>query len=342
MKYIQFSEISKNLNIKTHIRELENVKLKYISGGDFRKYCYYFIKINNPRNFTCEVLRNQLNPIPDRRIFRELSDDIIKELAILLIEKEHHTFSFYKNKRFTYPAFRNALIKKIKKYKKKQKRSLKEMFKRFKKWRREDFILKESVLAWILDMFPAPHITFFINALGNGKKIDDILVRASHDLGVQRKICVLLDTIDFIDPYRRKIVKDALDAHRHKQYNLAIPVLISQIEGLFRHDFGKKQGKSIGERKNQKCLAGLPCWLEIFKDDTSVKNFYQKEFVDLRNDILHGFKTDFNPELSAKMVWFLYYALFEIADSAKVLNKNNYAFILPGKYFKKPVSSRVG
>jgi hypothetical protein len=115
---------------------------------------------------------------------------------------------------------------------------------------------------------------------------------------------------------RKAIIDEALDAHTEGRYALSIPVILSQLEGVFidtvldigiwRPDEDVYGVKVVGKGE------GSP--QHISEIDDAFRDYYQSHFWPNRNDILHGERTDYADDelLSAKLIWLLFQTLHTV------------------------------
>jgi hypothetical protein len=117
---------------------------------------------------------------------------------------------------------------------------------------------------------------------------------------------------------RETIIDEALDAHAEGRYALSIPVILSQLEGIFidaaldigiwRPDEEVYGVKVVGKGE------GSP--QHISEIDDAFRDYYQSHFWPNRNDILHGHRTDYADDelLSAKLIWLLFQTLHTVEN----------------------------
>lgn len=129
-------------------------------------------------------------------------------------------------------------------------------------------------------------------------------------------------------PIREKIIRKAIKSHKNGDYEISIPVLISQADGIFREMTSKefyskrnnvKAENIIGKIKNDK-FKEFSLWvLEPLKQTQLISaNFKEsKDIPDFlhRNPILHGEDTDYaNKRNGARSLSLLNYIVKVVYD----------------------------
>lgn len=115
---------------------------------------------------------------------------------------------------------------------------------------------------------------------------------------------------------RMHILEKALKAHLNSDYELSIPIILSQIDGIFIEKHKDLAGKISFNNKCQKCGAHMKTELPlnanniskyILNKENKYLPYYLEHIIDifsnLRNDILHGKKLDYpDKDLSTKLI----------------------------------------
>lgn len=117
---------------------------------------------------------------------------------------------------------------------------------------------------------------------------------------------------------RMHIISKALKAHLNSDYELSIPVLLAQIDGIFIEKYNALDGKIKYTSRCPECGHKMKTELRLnatnisqhnLKKETSARRVIYfpehiiKIFRDLRNDILHGKNLDYaDKNLSTKLI----------------------------------------
>ena len=142
---------------------------------------------------------------------------------------------------------------------------------------------------------------FFYQWFSDEKKIDDLI----NDFNKN----------DIFKP-RMHILEKALKAHLNSDYELSIPIILSQIDGIFIEKHKDLAGKISHNNRCQNCGAKMktPALLTannismyLLNKENKYLPFYLKHiiyiFSNFRNDILHGKKLDYpDKDLSTKLI----------------------------------------
>ncbi len=128
-------------------------------------------------------------------------------------------------------------------------------------------------------------------------------------------------------PARAAIIRDAFGAHRESRYNLSVPVLLAQADGIWRDRidqnlFGGDREEAIQELANlvedpnsRELVLALttPDWPLALSKKKRSENFRGLN----RHQVLHGEATDYGTEEnSLRSVAFLNYCAFVLAEQA--------------------------
>ncbi|MFA5797821.1 MAG: hypothetical protein WC916_07365 [Candidatus Woesearchaeota archaeon] len=150
---------------------------------------------------------------------------------------------------------------------------------------------------------------------GEKDKVRDFFYQWFSD---KRKIDNLIENFrenDILRP-RMPILEKAFQSHLDSDYELSIPVLISQIDGIFIEKHKDLDGQISfthtckicgGESKTKSYLTANNISKFLLKKQNRYMPFFLEHIIDtfdnLRNDILHGKKLDYaNKDLSTKLV----------------------------------------
>ncbi len=133
---------------------------------------------------------------------------------------------------------------------------------------------------------------------------------------------------------RKVILQKAFNAHRQGDYELSIPVMLAQAEGIYLDIFGifepspyklgKKHFKNKIERKLNSPLAKLfNDYFFCVADELSIKKSTKlatSPFPLSRNLVLHGISTDYATEVNAlkTVSWLQYIISFKEAAEHKI------------------------
>ena len=123
-------------------------------------------------------------------------------------------------------------------------------------------------------------------------------------------------------PNRRLILRKAFNAHRHRDYELSIPVMLAQADGIGAEIFGfspYESGKKIFKKHIEQKLDPLSvklfrgyflCVAQELVIKKSTKSDTKPPFPLSRHLILHGVSTDYATEMNAlKTVSWLQYII---------------------------------
>jgi hypothetical protein len=118
-------------------------------------------------------------------------------------------------------------------------------------------------------------------------------------------------------PERANIVNKALDAHAREEYELSIPVLLTQVDGICYQKLGNeffRHFKTLSKEVKSKLSndKALLCFLEPLLDKSAINDceFNMQKYINPlnRHEILHGKKTDYaNRKNSFKAISLLLY-----------------------------------
>jgi hypothetical protein len=126
-------------------------------------------------------------------------------------------------------------------------------------------------------------------------------------------------------PKRRLILEKAFYAHRQANYELSIPVMLAQAEGIYRdifslspYEVGEKKFKKLIEQKlnsdSTKLFHGyFLCVTQALDIRKSIKPDAKPPFPFSRHAILHGISTDYATEINAlkAVSWLQYLVSFK-------------------------------
>ena len=108
--------MSKN-NTKTKISSLGEVELKWISLGDVKKYAEFLEQNNSDKEFTLQILFQQLiKPKIKFNNFKKLSDKEIVKLSKAFVKKEDYFFKYFQDTGDYFQDFRKAIKTQNEKY----------------------------------------------------------------------------------------------------------------------------------------------------------------------------------------------------------------------------------
>ena len=150
---------------------------------------------------------------------------------------------------------------------------------------------------------------------GEKDKVKDFFY---HWFSDEKKINNLIEDFNKNDIFkpRMHILKKALKAHLNSDYELSIPVILSQIDGIFIEKHKDLEGRISFTSKCNECGAEVKTKPPLNANNIS-KYILNKEneylpfflehiintFDNLRNDILHGKKLDYpDKDLSTKLI----------------------------------------
>lgn len=142
---------------------------------------------------------------------------------------------------------------------------------------------------------------FFYQWLSDKKEIDNLIEDFNKN--------------DIFEP-RMHILEKALKAHLNSDYELSIPIFLSQIDGIFIEKHKDLDGKISFRNRCQKCgedvkikapLNAKNICNHILNKENEYLPFFLKHIIDtfdnLRNDIVHGKKLDYpDKDLSIKLI----------------------------------------
>jgi hypothetical protein len=142
---------------------------------------------------------------------------------------------------------------------------------------------------------------FFYNWFSDEEKVDNLIEDFNKN--------------EFFRP-RMHILSKALKAHLNTDYELSIPILLSQIDGIFIERHKDLDGKITYTNTCQKCGAKVKdkaplnaknISQHIIKRENKFMVFFLQHIIDtfenLRNAILHGKKLDYpDKDLSTKLI----------------------------------------
>ena len=110
-------------------------------------------------------------------------------------------------------------------------------------------------------------------------------------------------------PHRREILRDAFDAHREGKYNLSVPVLLAQADGLwwdrFSRSFFSRQGRRVLDDEDVLELHGRidTAFLEFFQESAplwqSIRERDSKVIALNRHQVLHGEALEYGTEYNS-------------------------------------------
>ena len=129
-------------------------------------------------------------------------------------------------------------------------------------------------------------------------------------------------------PSRSKIISKAIQSHKNGDYELSIPVLLGQIDGIFREltkkeifSSQKKRAEKVyekfkNENINKKILTAALTPLREYEILSASFNKSEKNpHIIARNPILHGYKTDYANETNGlKTISLLNYIVRVVYD----------------------------
>ncbi len=177
-------------------------------------------------------------------------------------------------------------------------------------------IFKEFEFNW-LTFLPVDQMLNLLNLHKEGKdeEIKQMLIRVSQDRSYLDKFKKDISGIQLIT-HRMPILTKALDAHADKKYELSIPCLLAQIEGILwdiavdNHiAFGTRIITRRGRTTDSKGAYNLVAHTQMYNlmSDTLADFFLDKIYTQsYRHWILHGRKTDYaNADGSMKLVMLL-------------------------------------
>lgn len=192
-------------------------------------------------------------------------------------------------------------------------------------------IISERLLdyGWFVEYWMQP-MDVFKALLSNDPKTVDRLF-ASY---LKSNLKEIENNITTRFPERKHILQSAFKAHRRKKWELSIPVLLTQIDGIFREItskeiFSKRDNKNPSRWLDQMNESNVPklslAVLEpLRKSEVFAANFndaMKYPFMIHRNSILHGYETNFVNETNAyKTLSLLNYISTIVYD---VTNKTN-------------------
>lgn len=179
---------------------------------------------------------------------------------------------------------------------------------------RQENLEKLAELGWYLD----PGMTLFaptqlVRALSEGHEQE--VLDAVRNYYAQR-LDVIEETVRASFPHRDEILRDAFDAHRDGKYSLSVPVLLTQVDGMWHDRVSKslfmrrERSEAVDDldQENQhrffEPLIGvfnesIPLWMSV--------NERSATFTELnRHQVLHGEVVDYGTEEnSLKAISFL-------------------------------------
>ena len=187
---------------------------------------------------------------------------------------------------------------------------------------------------WLF-FLPIPQMKEFYESWKAGK-LGDVEEFFRNGFSQDETISKLLTTFDdneFFKP-RIHIIGDALNAHLAGKYTLSIPVILSQVDGIFIERYSRLEGEIV--YTCQECGYKRKAPLNARNISEHLANresvyfapflkHIMDTFVELRNKILHGIKLDYpDVDLSTKLILTLlelYYSTqhkltYEILDDA--------------------------
>ena len=190
---------------------------------------------------------------------------------------------------------------------------------------RQENLEKLAEFGWYLDPgMPLFAPTQLVRALSekDGQEVLD----AIHAY-FARRLDIIEGTLRTSFPLRGDILRDAFEAHRDGKYNLSVPVLLAQADGMWfdrvsKSPFmGSERSGAVGDldQKNQhrffEPLIGLfsesiPLWMSKTERDST--------FAELnRHQVLHGEVVDYGTEVnSLKAIAFLSFSCWVLDNHA--------------------------
>lgn len=188
-------------------------------------------------------------------------------------------------------------------------------------------IIQEAVTllaehGWYLDTDMTFSQLIFLRDQLNDTQLDNTVIYEALIQYFENKLQEIEKLVGENFPNRKKIIDDAFNAHRRQEYNLSIPVLLAQIDGICKEITGHyyfirvKGGKKpqTAHYVDKEFIPSTKALLNPLADISTINKSQQERYKGFdglnRHQVLHGESLDYGTkENSLKIISLLNYVV---------------------------------